>query len=57
MSEERERLKYKLYYAACTGMSISLYTMLSELDNNEANQLLNEVTARFTYPPDIVPLF
>ncbi|XP_019768802.1 protein fem-1 homolog B isoform X2 [Dendroctonus ponderosae] len=42
MSEERERLKYKLYYAACTGMSISLYTMLSELDINEANQLLNE---------------
>lgn len=48
MNEERDRLKYKLYYAASNGMSISLYTFLSDLDKNEANQLLNEVNARFT---------
>lgn len=42
MTEERDRLKYKLYNAASSGMPLSLYTALAEMDPNEANQLLNE---------------
>ncbi|XP_066249230.1 protein fem-1 homolog B isoform X1 [Euwallacea similis] len=42
MTEESDRLKYKLYNAASTGMSISLYTFLADMDKDEANQLLNE---------------
>lgn len=46
MTEERDRLKYKLYNAASSGMPLSLYTALAEMDPNEANQLLNEVNSK-----------
>ncbi|KAL1502206.1 hypothetical protein ABEB36_007382 [Hypothenemus hampei] len=42
MTEERDRLKYKLYHAASNGMSIALYTLLSDMKKNDANQILKE---------------
>lgn len=49
MTEERDRVKYRVYYAAKDGMSISLYTLLSEIDKIEANQLINEVNIIVIY--------
>lgn len=61
MTEERDRLKYKLYNAASSGMPLSLYTALAEMEPNEANQLLNEVnlvnTRSFFYTASNLSLF
>ncbi|KAJ8958631.1 hypothetical protein NQ318_016356 [Aromia moschata] len=42
MYEPREQLKNRIYYAAKDGMSIALYTLMSDLEKNEVTQILNE---------------
>ncbi|KAJ8928940.1 hypothetical protein NQ314_018428 [Rhamnusium bicolor] len=41
MYEPREQLKNRIYYAAKDGMSIALYTLMSDIEKNEVEQLLN----------------
>ncbi|CAH1164240.1 unnamed protein product [Phaedon cochleariae] len=42
MYELREILKNRVYYAAKDGMSIALYTLMSEIEKNDVNQVINE---------------
>lgn len=41
-------LKNRVYYAARDGMSIALFTLISEANENDVDRLLNEV--RTTMP-------
>ncbi|XP_050296415.1 protein fem-1 homolog B isoform X1 [Anthonomus grandis grandis] len=42
MSDQCEKVKYKIYHTALNGMSMTMYTVLSSLEQEEANSLLNE---------------
>lgn len=45
MVDPREYLKSRIYYAARDGMAMPLYTLLSEYPREQADELLNEVSA------------
>lgn len=57
MLESNESLRHRVYFAARDGLAMTLYALLSEINKEDVNSVLNEVKIIKIISFDHVPLF